>query len=476
MTSHYFSIHAHFYQPPREDPLTGVIPQESGSHPYSNWNEKIHAECYRPNSELGNFGRISFNVGPTLCTWMEKYDPQICDLIVSQDRANVERYGVGNAMAQAYNHTILPLASYQDKVTQVAWGIADFKHRFGRQPSGMWLPETAVDLETLTVLAERGIEYTILAPWQAVARGLDPTEPYWVDLPQERRIAVFFYHQELSGGISFNPDMTINADDFVRDNLGQYFNPDKARKGKSQILLIASDGELYGHHQRHREYFLSRLVDGASSLAGYATTYPGLWMRRHPPERVIGIREYTSWSCHHGVERWRADCACSVGDSEWKASLRAAFDRLSTDLDEVYVNSLRPYIRNPWSLRNRYIEVILGEGSVESLIAEVAGGKLPQDMTRLTHMLLEAQRERQRMYTSCGWFFGDLDRIEPKNNIAYAAQAVRLVRMATGIDLAPGVLANLRQVISPNTGVRGDKIFQRHLKRANQDGRIVAGA
>ena len=199
------SIHGHFYQPPREDPASGLIPHEVGAYPYNNWNERIHAECYLPNIQLGNFERISFNVGPTLFSWMKQYDPNASRLIVAQDAANIRQNGVGNAIAQAYNHTILPLASREDKVTQVVWGIADFEHHFGHKPAGMWLPETAVDLETLNVLAEHGIEFTILAPWQAECEHLDVTEPYRVALSAGKSITVFFYHQALSTGVSLIP-------------------------------------------------------------------------------------------------------------------------------------------------------------------------------------------------------------------------------------------------------------------------------
>ena len=257
------SIHGHFYQPPREDPITGRIPNEVGAHPYHNWNERIHAECYRPNAELGNFERISFNIGPTLFEWMKKYDPTVHDLIVTQDRVNVQQYGVGNAIAQAYHHTLLPLASREDKVTQIYWGIADFEYRFGRKPQGMWLPETAVDLETLSLLADHGIEFTILAPWQAERDHLDTTEAYRVDLPQGRNITVFFYHSELSSCVSFNPTATANADFFSKDQILTHYLPKKSRSNVPQLLLIASDGELYGHHQQFRDRFLAHLVDGA---------------------------------------------------------------------------------------------------------------------------------------------------------------------------------------------------------------------
>jgi alpha-amylase/alpha-mannosidase (GH57 family) len=220
-------IHGHFYQPPREDPLTGAVPEEIGAAPYRNWNERIHAECYRANAELGNFERISFNVGPTLFDWMAQHDPDTSRKIVEQDRANVRQFGVGNAIAQAYNHAIMPLATSADKRTQVAWGIADFTHRFGRKPQGMWLPETAVDIETLTIMAEQGITFTLLAPWQADAESIDPTEPYLVRLPGGRSIAVFFYHQGLSGRVSFDPALTSNADAFAFHDLPWQYHTEK---------------------------------------------------------------------------------------------------------------------------------------------------------------------------------------------------------------------------------------------------------
>lgn len=461
-----FCIHGHFYQPPREDPLTGIIPPEAGAHPYKNWNERIHAECYRPNAQLGNFARISFNVGPTLCAWMENYDHGTCERIVEQDRLNVERYGVGNAMAQAYNHSILPLASYRDKVTQIVWGQVDFAHRFGRRPRGMWLPETAVDLETLEVLSRWGIEFTILAPWQAAGGDVDPTEPYTVSLPGGRQITVFFYQRDLSGRVSFDPGATINADLFAEEIMLPYFDASKNRRGEPQILLVASDGELYGHHQKLRDHFLARLVDGASGSLDIQPTFPALWLKEYPPRKMVKIRDETSWSCHHGVTRWMGDCACSPGNGDWKAQLRYAFERLSGELDRLYQNVVSPVIDDPWELRNRYIQVLLGQMSAEELIEETAGHALRGEQVRRVHLMLEAQRERQRMFTSCAWFFEDFDRIEPRNSVAYAAQAVRLAYLATGIDLEPYAKDDLKRVSSMRSGLRADKVFETHLRRA----------
>jgi hypothetical protein len=471
MADQLLCIHGHFYQPPREDPITGLIPHEPGASPYNNWNERIHAECYRPNAELGNFANISFNLGPTLGAWMHRHDPQAARLIVAQDRANVDRYGVGNAMAQAFNHTILPLATHRDKVTQVAWGIAAFEHAFGHKPQGMWLPETAVDIDTLGVLADHGIEFTILAPWQAdtstLNTPLDPTEPYRIFLPDGRSISVFFYHRELSTLISFSPQSTINADIFAQAEILSCFNAEKRQRGEPQLLLIATDGELYGHHQAFRDYFLAHLVNGATTSAGIRKTYPALWLRDHPPLRSISIHEKTSWSCYHGVMRWMGVCGCTPEYGVWKAYLRLAFDRLAVALDRIYEETTSPLVGNPWELRNGYIHVLLGNVGIDDLITRAAGYRLRKDDCRRIRLLLEAQHERQRMYTSCGWYFDDFSRIEPRNNVAYAAQAVSLTYLATGIDLAPQTAADLSHVVSQRTGARADRVFKQQLQKAD---------
>ncbi len=466
MADQSFCIHAHFYQPPREDPLTGSIPKEVGASPFPNWNERIHAECYRPNAELRNFEKISFNVGPTLFSWMASHDPVTYKKIVDQDQINVRRFGAGNAMAQAYNHTILPLASNADKVTQVAWGIADFKHRFKRSPQGMWLPETAVDMETLDVLAGHGIEYTILAPWQAAEEEIDVSEPYLIPLSGGRQIKVFFYQRDLSTRVSFDASATVNADTFAQYVLQSYFNPVKKQHGEAQLILVASDGELYGHHQYLRDRFLARLVDGASVTLGFQPVYPALWLKTHPTRRTTGIREATSWSCHHGIDRWKSSCGCTPGDGTWKAQMRYVFERLAAELDRLYFDVTQRWVKNPWELRNRYIHVLLGEISFDELLNEMASTTLTGENPHRLYLMLELQRERQRMFTSCGWFFEDFDRIEPKNNVAYAAQAVWLARQATGIDLGSFFMPDLNRVFSERTNLRADRVFERHLHRA----------
>jgi hypothetical protein len=462
-------IHGHFYQPPREDPLNSFIPQEVGAAPYQNWNERIHAECYSPNAELGNFERISFNVGPTLFEWIESFDPLTYQRILAQDRANLEKYGVGNAMAQAYNHTILPLANLTDKRTQVKWGIADFTHRFGRKPQGMWLPETAVDTETLSVLAEQGIQFTILAPSQALIEQVNTTEPYRVNLGDGKSVVVFFYNSELSSLISFVAEATTNADAFIKHHLLRHFDPEKTRRGEPQLVLLASDGELFGHHKPYRDRFLAYLVNQGRINAGIQGTYPALWLKDYKPRRSVEIQDGTSWSCHHGISRWTGKCDCTPGKAKWKTNLRQVFNRLAEALENLYLETVSPFVSDPLALRDRYIEVMLGQISAPELIHEMVGKTLPSEITQQISLLLEAQQERQRMFTSCGWYFEDLARIEPKNNIAYAAQAIRLTYKATNINLAPLAASDLQYVLSNRSELRGDDIFWQQYNRAEAE-------
>jgi alpha-amylase/alpha-mannosidase (GH57 family) len=463
MKSKAVCIHGHFYQPSRQDPLTGEVPWEEGSAPFPNWNVRIHEHCYRPNAELGNFGRISFDIGPTLTNWMISQDSLTLAQIVRQDRQNRERYGVGNAMAQAYHHTILPLSNRNDKITQIRWGIADFEYRFGHRPTGMWLPETAVDDESLEIMADCGIEFTILAPWQADSDHLDITQPYRVELNSGKSISVFFYEREISARVSFDALITMNADSFVSDILAPRFRPDS----EPQILIVATDGELYGHHKPFRDKFLARLTDGAIHNSDLELTYPALWLKQHPPTKTIKIRENTSWSCHHGVERWRGPCGCAE-HGEWKLNLRRALNGISEELDQVYLQEAQKLIPDVWELRHRYIHVQHGKIRIEDLIAELAGRNLDKDEVRRLDLLLAAQVERQRMLASCGWYFEDFDRIEPRNNVNYAAQAAWLTYAATGIDITSQAVSLLKSVRSWRSGLQGDLVFLQHRRRAEE--------
>jgi hypothetical protein len=287
-------------------------------------------------------------------------------------------------------------------------------------------------------------------------------------LPEGRSVTVFFYQQELSTRVSFDPASTTNADTFIQNEVVRHFQDEKTWRDEPQLIMIASDGELYGHHQIFRDRFLAHMVNGASMHNDITTTFPALWQKTYPAVRTMSIRDKTSWSCHHGVLRWSGECSCTTGEGVWKAYLRRAFDRLAQAIDQAYEEALRPYIVDPWGLRNQYIHVILGERTAADLINNLAGRSLPADAIYRIQWLLEAQRERQRIFTSCGWYFGDFNRIEPKNNVAYAAQAVRLTRLATGVDLVPQALADLRYVVSPRSGLRGDAVFQRQMRRVEE--------
>ena len=459
-------VHGHFYQPPREDPLSGLIPDEQGAAPFRNWNERIDKECYRPNALLGNFEKISFNIGPTLFNWLENYDIETYDAIIKQERKNFNKYGVGNGMAQAYNHVILPLANKRDKITQIKWGIADFEHRFGHKPLGMWLPETAVDLETLTFLAENQIKFTMLAPWQVEGvEELRTDQPYLVDLPGNHEpMIIFLYNQALSTSVSFQPEATRNADYFVDRWVAPQFS--NAGNDGDQINIVASDGELYGHHKSFREQFLSHVLNGALHNKKYEITYPALWLLDHQPKQYVQINEYTSWSCHHGILRWMGECNCSPGAS-WKAQLRWGLERLGEDIDQQYQVFMRQYTRRKWQLRNAYIHVMLGETDLKTLLRDFIEQKLTDQEIDSIGMMLAAQYERQRVFTSCGWFFDNFHRIEPQNNVAYAAQAVWLTKRVTGKSLKSKAMSLLKKVKDQNTGLRGDTVFAERYKRAH---------
>jgi alpha-amylase/alpha-mannosidase (GH57 family) len=451
-------IHGHFYQPPRQDVLTGVIPEEMGTLPYHNWNEKIHAECYKPNADLGNFEHMSFNIGPTLFQWMESYDPATYQKIIQQEKNNFKKNGVGNGMAQPYNHTIMPLAKTEDKITQIEWGIADYKHRFGHAPAGMWLPEAAVDNETLALVATHGIQYTILAPWQAEKTNAEVNHPYVVRTGKTKSIVVFFYHMELSTRISFDPGATSNADTFTTNFIvPQYKNGVIANQ--DQLLTIASDGELYGHHQKFRDRFLARLLDGSTLDRKIIIDYPGLYLQNHPVTEEMQIKENTSWSCYHGINRWYKECGCTPG-ATWKEPMRNGLNVIGGMLDVTYTWFMEQLGLDPWKVRNQYIHFMLGEITWKQFMARSVRKQLSERDELNLKTILEAQIARQWMFTSCGWFFDEFDRIEPRNNVGYTAQAVYLVEKATKQTLYPAALDELRNIKSTRTKATAKEVFQ----------------
>jgi hypothetical protein len=455
-------LYGHFYQPPREDPFTGVIPVEPGAAPYPNFNEKITAECYRPNADAGNFERISFDLGPTLAVWLERTHPDVYARIIESDRRNVALYGVGNALAQAYNHTILPLATTRDKRLQIAWGLADFAHRFGRPAEGMWLAETAVDLESLDLLAQFGVRYTVLAPWQA-ADPIDATEPYLVRLSDGRTITVFFYNAPLSGGVSFDWGTTSNADSFATSYLPNHLNADKTQRGLPQIILVATDGELYGHHKPWRDRFLSHLVSTGAPAVGFEVGSLGRYLRDHPATREVALRVPSAWSCGHGVARWSDGCSCTEGDPSWKPALRQAFTRLADRMDTLFVHETAATLGDPWSAREDYLALRNGWMNGDAFWARHGrGGSRRHDQLaeERTKLLLEAEYYTQWMYTSCGFFFEDLDRIEPRNDVAFARRAISLIWQATHHDLQPEFVADLAAAHSWRTSLTGASLYR----------------
>jgi alpha-amylase/alpha-mannosidase (GH57 family) len=461
LSHQYLCIYGHFYQPPREDPFTAQIPPEPGAAPFENFNEKITAECYLPNAELGNFERISFDLGPTLASWLDEQRPAVLRRILASDHERIQRGSGGAALAQAYNHTILPLATPRDKLTQIRWGLQDFAQRFGRPAQGMWLPETAADLETLAALHACGVTYTVLAPWQS-AEPVDPTEPYLVRLPNGETMTVFFYNRPLSGSISFESDATSNADHFAATYLPPHVNAQKRARGEDQLTIIATDGELYGHHKAWRDHFLSRLTQTSAAAAGFEVVTLDRYLRDHPPTREVKLHAPSAWSCAHGVARWSEGCGCTEGDFTWKRSLRGAFDGLRVRLDDLYEREAALYLADPWAARDAYLGLREGWLAPEAFWARYGKrGKAPTQPAHETRAvrLLEAQYIGQWMYTSCGFFFEDLDRIEPRNDIAFARRAISLMWEASQVDLQADFLRAVALARSERAGLTGADFY-----------------
>jgi hypothetical protein len=458
----YLCLHGHFYQPPREDPFTNVLPVEPGASPFANFNEKITSECYRPNAEEGNFEAISFDLGPTLAAWLEQAHPDVYRLIIEADQRHLARYGVGNALAQAYNHTILPLATTRNKRTQIMWGLQDFRNRFGHDAHGMWLAETAVDIESLDILAQCGVTYTVLAPWQA-ASYTDPNEPYIVPLHDGRSMTVFFYNAPLSGGVSFDWTTTSNAEIFAASYLPEHLMQSKRDTGEAQLLLIATDGELYGHHKPWRDMFLAHLIHHGAPDYGFEVCTLERFMHIHPPIKEVALRTPSAWSCGHGVARWSTGCECTEGDSSWKAPLFAALSRLSEKGDALFEQYAGETLLDPWAARDEYLPIRHGWETPESFWTRHGKEHYQPTDERLkqrTLQLLEAQYYQQYSFTSCGFFFEDLDRIEPRNDIAFARRAISLTWQATGVDLQQDFVKNLEVTKSSRTGLSGADLYR----------------
>jgi hypothetical protein len=455
------AIHAHFYQPSRIDPWTGRVPAEPSAAPFHDWNQRVDAECYRPNAERGNLRGISWNLGPTLASWLAADDPATHARYVADS---------ATAIAQGYHHAILPLASAADRRTEIAWGIRDFELRFGRRPAGLWLPETAVDLATLREAARQGIAFTILAPWQAADGAIDTRRLYRVDLGDDRGIVVAFYDAGLSAAVSFEPDATSDADRFARERVAPRLRGGPAPLD-GPLALIATDGELYGHHQQFRDLFLQRLVqpDPAAADRGFdIVTLPEIVQAAGDALPAARIQERTSWSCHHGVARWSAECP-DAADGRWKGPLRAALERLAGSIDAITAEHLRaiPGEDDPDSARNAWIDVVAGTATPDVF----AAARWPGAATSLTAPaleLLEAQRWRLAMFASDGWYWDDPIRPETRQVLRAAARAVRIADAVAGSRLEGRLLDDLAILRSPSRGLDGAAIYRIALEDVGQ--------
>ncbi len=461
------AVHGHFYQPPREDPWTGTVLREPTAEPAHDWNERVCAECYTPNGSaklldadgriravFNNYSKLSFDFGPTLHKWIEGTYPSLNAIIASSG---------ARAMAQAYNHMIMPLATERDKLTQTVWGIEDFLYRYGRKPKGMWLPECAVDTPTLETLAACGIEYVILAPSQCKAvvsasgsvetpggANLDVTLPYRCELPSGRSVTVLFYHAGIARDIAFG-GLLDNGDAFKETLVNT------AAEGDDRILLTATDGESYGHHHKFGEMALARMYELAAADPRVATPSLDEFLEKNPPAARCIIAERSSWSCAHGVERWRSDCGCSTGGKEgwnqkWRGPMREALDALASSVDELYEDEVSKY-GDPWRLRNEAVEIYkCGLPFTEEERLERRDyffeSRLPgiskDDCARLGE-LVEMQRMRMFMYTSCAWFFSDISGPETRQTLSCALRAAEIAERISGRkDYIPQLMKNLK--------------------------------
>ena len=496
----YICVHGHFYQPPRENAWLEGIEMQDSAYPYHDWNERVTAECYAPNTAsrildsegyiiqiVNNYNKISFNFGPTLLAWLEGKEPDVYQAILEADQDTQQTFsGHGSALAQPYNHMIMPMANRRDKYTQVLWGIRDFEHRFSRKPEGMWLPETAVDLETLDILAELGIKFTILTPhqasrirqigtdiWQDVDNTtIDPTMAYAIRLPSGREMAIFFYNGPVSRDVAFE-DLLNSGDNFAH-RLADSFSEERTGP---QLVHIATDGETYGHHHRFGDMALAFALHYIETNGLAQITNYGEYLEKHPPTHEVEIVENTSWSCTHGVERWRGDCGCNAGrnprwNQAWRAPLRQAMDWLRDNLSPRYEEKARQFMIDTWTARDDYIEVVLDRSpdNIKRFLDRHQKRELHESEIVTTLKLLELQRYAMLMYTSCGWFFDELSCIETVQVIQYAGRAVQLAQELFGDKIEPHFL-ELLELAKSNLRVHGNgrRIYDNFVKPAMVD-------
>jgi alpha-amylase/alpha-mannosidase (GH57 family) len=498
-------LHGHFYQPPREHPWLGVLEPEPSAAPYRDWNTRITAECYAPNAAariLDASGRLadlvdiyewtSFNFGPTLLAWLTREAPEVTAALRHADAASQKRTGFGNAWAQAYSHPILPLSSARDIRTQVWWGRRDFEHRFGRAPEGMWLPEMAVDRRTLVALAEAGISLTMLAPhqarrirplgggddaWQAVdPNTLDTHRVYRAVPGPGLAIDVVFRDGPLSLELAFGGLLADGA------RLGERLRSAIGDASDGTIITVANDGETYGHHHRFGEMALAFALRALRDDRGLTLAGPAAFRAAHPPAFEVELADDTSWSCPHGVERWRAACGCRGNgpadwSQQWRAPLRAAIDWLREQVDGVFEQSAGDVLRDPWGARERYIACLLEPARTSTFLATEAGRTLAPAAAVHARRALEMARNGLFMQTSCGWFFDELNRIEPLLVLRYAARAIELAE-TLGARLEDEFLARLAPARSNLAdGLSGVPLYERNARgQAATPQRVAATA
>ena len=493
----FLTIHGHFYQPPRENPWLEAIELQDSALPFHDWNERINKECYNPNSVskivdsrnrildvVNNYEYMSYNFGPTLLSWMEQFAPLTYERIIKADIESIaEHNGHGNAIAQVYNHIIMPLANEHDKETQIKWGIRDFEYRFGRKPEGMWLAETAVDDDTLRILEANGIKFTILSPYQAdkfkkkgdkewtdVSWGnIDPARSYKYNIKSApgKSIDLFFYDGAISRSVAFD-ELLKDGNKFIK----------RLKEGVSdcrdfpQIVNIATDGESYGHHTKFGDMALAYVLKVKAKDEGFKITNYAEYLEKYRSDCEVEIKQASSWSCFHGVGRWKEDCGCSTGghpgwNQKWRKPLREALDYLRDELVIIFEQEGPKYFDNVWEVRNNYIDVILdrNEMNVKKFQQENFKPDLSDEQKVHAMELLEIQRQAMLMYTSCGWFFSEISGIETVQIMKYAARAMQLATKFSNKDLETHFLEILSEAKSniPEHGT-GKDIFERFVK------------
>lgn len=493
----FLTIHGHFYQPPRENPWLEAIELQDSASPFHDWNERVNKECYNPNSfskvvdsrnrildVVNNYEHMSFNFGPTLLSWMERFAPHTYERVIKADvDSRAEHNGHGNAIAQVYNHMIMPLANEHDKETQIKWGVSDFEYRFGRKPEGIWLAETAVDDDTLRLCEENGIKFTVLSPyqalkirkegtnnWQDVSWGnIDPARSYryYIKSAPGKFIDLFFYDGAISQSVAFD-ELLKDGNKFIKrlkegiSNLRDY----------PQLVHIATDGESYGHHTKFGDMALAYVLKIKAEEEGFKITNYGEYLEKYRSNYEVDIKQASSWSCFHGVGRWKEDCGCSTGghpgwNQKWRKPLRNALDYLRDELIQVFEQEGEKYFENVWDVRNKYISVILDRSriNVEKFQRENFRPNLSDEDKVRAMELLEIQRQAMLMYTSCGWFFSEISGIETVQIMKYAARAMQVAARFTNKNLEEKFLEILSEAKSniPENGT-GKDIFEKYVR------------